>query len=43
VDYYSRWAADGDASAKVSPPQYRKIAGVGSVEDITARVFDALK
>ncbi|EHP42948.1 adenylate kinase [Cupriavidus basilensis OR16] len=43
VDYYSKWAAGGDASAKVAPPQYRKIAGVGSVEDITSRVFDALK
>ncbi|WP_029043405.1 adenylate kinase [Cupriavidus sp. WS] len=43
VDYYSKWATEGDASAKVAPPQYRKIAGVGSVEDITARVFGALK
>ncbi|TWG86284.1 adenylate kinase [Cupriavidus gilardii J11] len=43
VDYYSRWAANGDASAKVAPPRYRKISGVGSVDDITARVFDALK
>ena len=43
VDYYSKWAANGDATAKVAPPQYRKIAGVGSVEDITSRVFEALK
>ena len=39
VDYYSRWAADGDNSA----PQYRKIAGVGRVDDITHRVLEALK
>lgn len=39
VDYYGQWAATGDASA----PQYRKIAGVGSVEEIKNRAFDALK
>jgi adenylate kinase len=43
VDYYSNWANQGDASAKVTPPQYRKISGLGSVEDITQRVFAALK
>jgi adenylate kinase len=43
VDYYSNWAANGDASAKVSPPKYRKIAGVGDVDKITASVFEALK
>lgn len=39
VDYYGQWAATGDAHA----PQYRKIAGVGGVEEIKARAFDALK
>ncbi|MCR2747769.1 adenylate kinase [Limnobacter parvus] len=39
VDYYGQWAATGDDHA----PQYRKIAGVGSVEEIKARAFDALK
>ena len=39
VDYYGQWATTGDANA----PQYRKIAGVGSVEEIKARAFDALK
>jgi adenylate kinase len=39
VDYYSRWAAGGDASA----PQYRKIDGTGSVDAITARALDALQ
>ena len=39
VDYYSKWAAQGDARA----PKYRKISGVGSVADIRERVFAALK
>jgi adenylate kinase len=39
VDYYGKWAALGDANA----PQYRKIAGVGSVEDIRDKAFAALK
>ncbi|MBP0623868.1 adenylate kinase [Cupriavidus consociatus] len=43
VDYYSDWAAKGDAAAKVAPPKYRKISGVGNVDEITAQVFDALK
>lgn len=38
VDYYSAWAATGDARA----PRYAKISGTGSVEEITARVFEAL-
>lgn len=43
VDYYSDWAAKGAPGASVAPPQYRKISGVGSVDEITARVFEALK
>lgn len=39
VDYYSRWAATGNGKA----PKYRKIAGVGRVDDIKQRAFDALK
>ena len=38
VDYYSKWAQNGDARA----PQYRRIAGVGGVEDIRDRAFAAL-
>src|SRR5262245_51113461 len=38
VDYYSAWAATGDAAA----PKYRKIGGTGSVEEITARALAAL-
>jgi len=38
VDYYSQWAATGASDA----PRYRKVSGVGSVEEITARVMAAL-
>ncbi|MGG4774094.1 adenylate kinase [Alcaligenaceae bacterium 429] len=38
VDYYSSWADSGDANA----PKYRKISGVGSVEEIKARILAAL-
>jgi adenylate kinase len=38
VAYYSDWAANGAADA----PRYRKISGLGSVDDITARAFEAL-
>ncbi|MBA3998115.1 MAG: adenylate kinase [Candidatus Accumulibacter sp.] len=39
VDYYGSWAATGDAKA----PKCRKIAGVGSVDDIKQAAFAALK
>ena len=38
VDYYSTWAASGDAQA----PQYRRIEGIGSVDEITSRALAAL-
>ena len=38
VNYYSHWAKADTAAA----PKYRAISGMGSVEDITARVFEAL-
>ncbi len=38
VDYYSRWAASGDAQA----PRYARISGTGSVDAITARAQAAL-
>jgi adenylate kinase len=38
VDYYSTWAKSDPANA----PRYRSITGQGSVEEITARVMDAL-
>ncbi len=39
VDYYGKWAASGQPGA----PKYRKIDGMGKVEDIRDRAFDALK
>ena len=38
VDYYAGWAQRGEPGA----PRYRRISGVGSVDEITARVFEAL-
>ncbi|MGQ3054504.1 MAG: adenylate kinase [Roseateles sp.] len=38
VDYYSQWAATGDANA----PKYRRIEGVGSVDDIMKKALAAL-
>jgi adenylate kinase len=38
VDYYSKWAATGAKDA----PRYRKVSGVGGVEEITRRVMEAL-
>ncbi len=38
VDYYSQWASTGDAAA----PKYRRIEGLGSVDDITRRALTAL-
>ncbi|MEY4563230.1 MAG: hypothetical protein RLZZ618_2507 [Pseudomonadota bacterium] len=38
VDYYSRWAATGDANA----PRYAKISGTGTVDEITGRALAAL-
>ncbi|VVD65524.1 adenylate kinase [Pandoraea eparura] len=43
VAYYSDWAKHGSPGASVAAPQYRKISGQGSVDEIRARVFDALK
>jgi adenylate kinase len=38
VNYYSTWAATGDAAA----PQCRKISGTGTVDEITTRALQAL-
>lgn len=38
VDYYGGWAKTGDAQA----PQYRRIEGMGTVDEITARALAAL-
>src|SRR5437868_9900668 len=39
VGYYTRWGASGESQA----PKYRKISGVGSVDEITQRAFAALR
>jgi len=39
VGYYTRWGGSGDAKA----PKYRKISGLGSVDEITQRAFAALR
>jgi len=38
VDFYIKWAATGDPNA----PKHRAVAGVGSVDEIRQRVYDAL-
>ena len=38
VDYYSQWAATGDANA----PKYRRIEGVGPVDEIMKKALAAL-
>jgi adenylate kinase len=38
VEYYSRLASAGEAGA----PRYRKISGVGTVDEVRARAFAAL-
>lgn len=36
--YYNNWAKSGEEGA----PQYRKVSGVGTVDEITARISEAL-
>jgi adenylate kinase len=43
VAYYSRWAESGEKHLGNPAPQYRKIAGVGDVEVIKQKAFNALK
>jgi adenylate kinase len=38
VDFYGAWQASGDAAA----PRYARISGVGAVDEIRQRAFDAL-
>jgi adenylate kinase len=42
IEYYQQWARRGVESG-VNPPMYRQISGLGSVEEIRQRVFDALQ
>ncbi|CAB3633752.1 adenylate kinase [Achromobacter mucicolens] len=39
VDYYSAWAQQDPAAA----PKYRKISGVGAVDEIKSRLFEAVQ
>jgi len=39
VDYYGQWSASGQPGA----PRYRRIAGIGPVDTIRDRAFDALR
>jgi adenylate kinase len=39
IDYYGNWAKSG----VVDVPQYRKISGLGTVDEIRRRILDALK
>ena len=39
VEYYASWAASGDVQA----PRYARIAGLGTVDEITARAMSALQ
>lgn len=38
IEYYERWTGTGDPAA----PKYRKVEGVGTVDEIRRRVFEAL-
>ncbi|NTX30580.1 adenylate kinase [Burkholderia pyrrocinia] len=42
IKYYGDWAQRGEENG-LKAPQYRKISGLGSVEEIRERAFDALK
>lgn len=39
VNYFKKWAASGEKTA----PQYREISGLGTVEQVRDRIFNALK
>ncbi|HEY3537091.1 MAG TPA: adenylate kinase [Trinickia sp.] len=41
IEYYQQWAQRG-AENGLQAPQYRRISGLGSVDDIRQRVFEAL-
>ena len=43
VGYYAGWAASGKAAGNAVAPQYRKINGLGAVDEVRERAFAALK
>jgi adenylate kinase len=42
VDYYSQWAAQSTGAGAAQAPRYAKVNGIGTVDEITARVMGAL-
>jgi adenylate kinase len=43
IEYYNQWSRSDDPLASMRPPRFAAISGLGSVDEIRARVFDALK
>ena len=43
LGYYAEWARLGSQPGEPAAPTYRKVSGVGSVDEIRARVFEALE
>ena len=43
IGYYSAWASNGSKPGEPQAPIYRKVAGVGTVDEIKQRVFAALE
>ncbi len=43
IGYYSDWARQGSRDGEPAAPIYRKVNGTGSVDEIRARVFEALE
>lgn len=39
IEYYAKWSSTGESNA----PSFKKIAGIGTVEEIRERIFAALK
>ena len=42
VEFYSLWANKNPVKNEITAPQYRKIEGLGTVEEITSKAFSAL-
>ena len=42
VEFYSLWANKTPANNEIAAPKYRKIEGLGTVEEITSKAFSAL-
>ena len=43
VEYYSSWAHKTPVKNEITAPKYRKIEGLGTIEEITLRILLALK